>query len=484
MTVSVEQLSERHFAQRARIALQNQQLRQNLRGATNWLRSNRKAAFDDADALEALRDLGSGIRKRALSRLPELLETLEDNCTNNGIQVHWAEDAEQANQLIHTVLAAHDVKTVVKGKSMVTEEIELNQYLAARGIECIESDMGEYIIQIAEETPSHIIVPAVHKNKKEIAELFHEKIEGVEYTEDVDTLIGIGRRILRQKYVTADAGISGVNFAVAETGTLCLVENEGNGRMCTTVPDLHIAVTGIEKVVEKLSDVAPLLSLLTRSATGQVISTYFNMISSPRRDGEKDGPKEVHLVLVDNGRSSIYRNPIMQPTLNCIRCGACMNHCPVYALVGGHAYGSTYPGPIGQIVTPQLNGLEKSGDILNACSLNGACGEVCPVRIPIPNIIRALRHEAVSKEADSDASPAVRGRGSQRHRLEALIWKGWQWGHQYPSLYRWGSWCATRLRGLMPKRLGAWTRVRSKPELAGKTLHELVKKRQVRNAAS
>lgn len=325
-------------------------------------------------------------------------------------------------------------------------------------------------------------MPAVHKNKKEIAELFHEKIEGVEYTEDVDTLIGIGRRVLREKYVTADAGISGVNFAVAETGTLCLVENEGNGRMCTTVPDLHIAVTGIEKVVEKLTDVAPLLSLLTRSATGQAISTYFNMISSPRRAGEKDGPTEVHLVLVDNGRSAIYRNPTMQPTLNCIRCGACMNHCPVYALLGGHAYGSTYPGPIGQIVTPQLNGLEKSGELLNACSLNGACGEVCPVRIPIPKIIRELRHEAVSKEAASETSAAVRGRGSQRHRLEALIWKGWQLGHQYPLVYRWGTWCATRLRGLMPKRIGAWTRVRSKPVLAGKTLHELVKQRQVPNA--
>ncbi len=484
MSVSLEQLGEKHFAQRARLALQNQQLRQNLRGATDWLRTNRKEAFDDADALEALRDLGSGIRKRALSRLPELLETLEQNCSNNGIQVHWAEDAEQANQLIYEVLTEHNVKTVVKGKSMVTEEIELNHYLDARGIECIESDMGEYIIQLAEETPSHIIVPAVHKNKKEIAELFHEKIEGVEYTEDVDTLIGIGRRILREKYVTAGAGVSGVNFAVAETGTLCLVENEGNGRMCTTAPDLHIAVTGIEKVVEKLTDVAPLLSLLTRSATGQAISTYFNMISSPRRDGEKDGPKEVHLVLVDNGRSSIYRNPIMQPTLNCIRCGACMNHCPVYALIGGHAYGSTYPGPIGQIVTPQLNGLEKSGELLKACSLNGACGEVCPVRIPIPKIIRALRHEAVSKEADSDTSPAVRGRGSQRYWLEALIWKGWQVGHQYPFLYRLGSRVATRLRGLMPKHIGAWTSMRSAPRLADKTLHELVKNRQAQNGGS
>lgn len=477
MTVSVEQLSERHFSQRARIALQNQQLRENLRGATTWLRTNRKAAFDDADALAALRDLGSGIRKRALSQLPQLLETLETNCTSNGIHVHWAEDGEQANQLIHEVLAARDVKTVVKGKSMVTEEIELNHYLGERGIECIESDMGEYIIQIAKETPSHIIVPAVHKNKKEIATLFHDKIEGVEYTEDVDALIGTGRRILREKYLTADAGISGVNFAVAETGTLCLVENEGNGRMCTTVPDLHIAVTGIEKVVEKLSDVAPLLSLLTRSATGQAISTYFNMISSPRREGEKDGPREVHLVLVDNGRSSIYRNPVMQPTLNCIRCGACMNHCPVYALLGGHAYGSTYPGPIGQIVTPQLRGLEQSGELLNACSLNGACGEVCPVRIPIPKIIRALRHEAVSKEPESEAVGAVRGRGSQRHTLEALTWKVWRLGHQYPLLYRLGTRLATRARGLLPKRLGAWTRVRTMPRLADKTLHELAQHR-------
>lgn len=484
MTVSVEQLSERHFSQRARIALDNQQLRENLRGATDWLRTNRRASFGDDESIETLRDLGNSIRRRVLSRLPELLETLEANLTRNGIQVHWAEDGDQANAIVHGLLAARNAKTVVKGKSMVTEEIELNQYLEKRGIECIESDMGEYIIQLADETPSHIIVPAVHKNKQEIARLFHEKIEGVDYTEDVDQLIGIGRRELRKKLATADAGISGVNFAVAETGTLCLVENEGNGRMCTTVPDIHIAVTGIEKVAEKLTDVVPLLALLTRSATGQDITTYFNMISSPRKEGEKDGPSEVHLVLLDNGRSSIYRHPVMQPTLNCIRCGACMNHCPVYARIGGHAYGSTYPGPIGQIVTPQLRGLERGGELLNACSLNGACGEVCPVRIPIPNIIRALRHEAVSKKPATDAEPGVRGRGSQRHTMEALIWKGWQWGHQWPFLYRSGSWFATRLRGLMPKRMGAWTQVRSTPVLAGQTLHELVAKKRGQDAGS
>ena len=227
----------------------------------------------------------------------------------------------------------------------------------AAGIEAFETDMGEYIVELAGEKPSHIIMPAIHKTKQEIAKLFAEKIPGVDYTEDVDELIRIGRQVLRRKFAEADIGLSGVNFAVAETGTLCLVENEGNGRMCTTVPEVHIAVTGIEKVVEKLEHVPPLYSLLTRSATGQSITTYFNMISRPRQPGEKDGPDEVHLILLDNGRSQAYADEQLRATLQCIRCGACMNHCPVYARIGGHAYGTTYPGPIGAIVSPHMLGL-------------------------------------------------------------------------------------------------------------------------------
>ena len=239
---------------------------------------------------------------------------------------------------------------------MVSEEVGFNHAMEAAGIEAFESDMGEYIVQLAGETPSHIIMPAIHKTKQEIAALFAAKIPGADYTEDVDALIKIGRQVLRRKFAEADIGLSGVNFAVAETGTLCLVENEGNGRMCTTVPRVHIAVTGIEKVVEKLEHVPPLYSLLTRSATGQAVTTYFNLISRPRQPGEKDGPEEVHLILLDNGRTQAYADEQLRATLQCIRCGACMNHCPVYARIGGHAYGTTYPGPIGAIISPHMLG--------------------------------------------------------------------------------------------------------------------------------
>ena len=252
---------------------------------------------------------------------------------------------------------------------MVSEEVGFNHAMEAAGIEAFESDMGEYIVQLAGEAPSHIIMPAIHKTKQAIAELFAKEIPGVAYTEDVDALIRIGRKVLRRKFADADIGLSGVNFCVAETGTLCLVENEGNGRMCTTVPKVHIAITGIEKVVEKLEHVPPLYSLLARSATGQAVTTYFNLISGPRKPGEKDGPEEVHLILLDNGRTQAYADEELRETLKCIRCGACMNHCPVYARIGGHAYGTTYPGPIGAIISPHMLGLDATYPLAFASTL-------------------------------------------------------------------------------------------------------------------
>jgi len=479
-------MQQQHFKVRARMALENDALRNSFRGAADFLMAKRKAVFPDDSALQGLRNRGEAIRQYSLSKLPDLLEKLEQNLTRNGIQVHWAETADEACGIIHGILDSNSARTVVKGKSMVSEEIELNHYLQERGIECLESDMGEYLVQLAGETPSHIIMPAIHKNKVQVAELMHGRAQtstgdGVPYTEDVDELIGNARAILRDKFLNADAGISGVNMAVANTGTLCLVENEGNGRMTTTVPKLHIAVTGIEKVVEDFSHVPELLTLLTRSATGQKISTYFNMISGPRKPGEMDGPEQVHLVLVDNGRSRIFNHPILKPTLQCIRCGACMNHCPVYARVGGHAYGSTYPGPIGQVVTPQINGLEQHGDMLTACSLNGACGEACPVRIPLPELIRELRHEAnhpdFSQQPDDDTR-AVRQRGSKRSLPEALIWKGWAMFHKSPALYRVLTWIISRMRTLFAgysgrKLLSPWTDSRVAPVPAQNSLHRL-----------
>ena len=460
------------FKQRARHALGDGQLRSNFRTAMDSLMAKRASAFSDADERERLRALGNQIRARALSKLPELLERLEQNLTRNGVHVHWAETVDEANAIVLEIARAHEARQVIKGKSMVSEEMEMNHFLAERGIECLESDMGEYIVQLDNEKPSHIIMPAIHKNARQVASLFHDKL-GVEYTEDVDQLIQTGRRVLRQKFFEADIGVSGVNFAVAETGTLLLVENEGNGRMSTTVPAVHIAVTGIEKVVENLRDVVPLLSLLTRSALGQPITTYVNMISGPRKPGELDGPREVHLVLLDNGRSQAFADSELRQTLNCIRCGACMNHCPVYTRIGGHAYGEVYPGPIGKIITPHMVGLDKVPDHPSASSLCGACGEVCPVKIPIPSILRRLREENV--KAPNDPHQVMRGQGSKYSPRERLAWKAWRTLYTTPALYRLFSFFATRLGGLTPSKLGPWTEHHVAPIPAKRSLHELAK---------
>ncbi len=462
------------FRDRAKSVVENPFLRQSFRGAMDFLMSKRAAQFPDPVELESLRSLGEQIRQYNLSRLPELLVQLESNLTRNGVQVHWAETPEEANAIILGICQKVSAKLMVKGKSMVSEEIELNHAAEAAGVGALESDMGEYIVQLAHEKPSHIIMPAIHKTKEEIARLFAENVPGVEYTDNVDALIQIGRNVLRQKFLEADVGLSGVNFAVAETGTLCLVENEGNGRMCTTAPPIHIAITGIEKIVEKLEHVPPLYSLLTRSATGQNISTYFNMISGPRKPGEKDGPGEVHLVLLDNGRSQAYADEQLRKTLQCIRCGACMNHCPVYTRIGGHAYGTTYPGPIGKIVSPHMLGLEATADMPTASSLCGACGEVCPVKIPIPELLVRLRTESFSAPK---ANPAMRGQGAGHRPLISAIWRAWATVYGNPGVYRAVSWLTSRFHWLTPRRQGGWTRVRTPLQPAPKRLRDLIKEK-------
>ncbi|MBR9987188.1 MAG: iron-sulfur cluster-binding protein [Desulfosarcina sp.] len=451
-------------------ALEDDQLRKNLRKAMDILVDKRRTVFPDSTYLEQLRSAGNAVKRRALKQLPQLLEQLEANCTKNGIQVHWAEDTNEANRIVLDIMQRHDAPAIVKGKSMVSEEMHLNHFLDEQGIEAIETDLGEFIIQLNHETPSHIIVPAIHKNKEEVAAIFHEKIPDTPYTENVEELTAIARRVLRKRFAAAKVGLSGVNFAIAETGTLLLVENEGNGRMCTTVPEVHVAVMGLEKVIEKLADVPPLLRLLTGSATGQTITTYVNMITSPRRPGEKDGPKEVHLVILDNGRSRMLADPELRQTLLCIRCGTCLNHCPVYVRIGGHAYGHVYPGPIGKILTPQMEGLDQAGVLATASSLCGACGEVCPVKIPIPDLIRRLRNESY----DQDGSAVVEGGGYKKNLAETLVWKGWELANRSPLLNEMG----TRLAGKVGKRmprvgpLKKWTRVRTSPRVAIASLHE------------
>lgn len=464
------------FSSRAHDALNNPQLRANFRRAMDGLMTKRAAQFEDKDNWTALRARGAAIKARALARLPDLLEEFEQKASANGILVHWAETTEDANRIVLEILTAHGARKVIKGKSMVSEEMHLNAHLEAHGIKPVESDLGEYIIQLAGEAPSHIVMPCIHKNKGEIAQLFTDNIENQPYTEDVDALTAAARQVLRREFASADAGLSGANFLVAETGSLVLIENEGNGRLSTTLPPLHIAVAGIEKLVEKLDDVAPLLALLPRSATGQAITTYVNMISSPRKNGEKDGPRQVHLVLLDNGRSRVYADEQLRDTLRCIRCGACMNHCPVYSRVGGHTYGSVYPGPIGKILTPQLAGLDCAGDLPHASTLCNACVEICPVQIPIADILVRLRTEA----AEPSASPAVKGAGSGHSAVESAVWKGWQAMYANPAAYKLGTKALSVVGNLIPAAaplLKQWTSVRSKPKFAGKTLHQLAREK-------
>ncbi len=456
--------------------LKDRYLRANFRWVIDDLVERRRKAFPDQDELEFLRDLGHSIRLRALNKLPELLLELESNCKKNGIQVHWAETVEQANEIVLNVMKDHKATQMIKGKSMVSEEMHLNHFLEKHGIQSLESDLGEYIIQLAEEKPYHIIAPAIHKDRIQIAKLFEKKIADCKYTDQAEELTIIARNKLRQKFYEAEVGLSGVNFAVAETGSLCLVENEGNGRLCTTLPPVHIAVMGLEKVVEKFQDVPPLLSLLTRSATGQAITAYFNIITSVRKANEKDGPKEVHLIILDNGRSRLLTDPELRETLLCIRCGSCLNHCPVYIAIGGHGYGSVYPGPIGKIFTAQIEGIKEAGELPVASSLCGACTEVCPVKIPITEILLRLRNESIQKKHPS----TVLGHGSRRNFLESIAVKIWKWINCSPRVHRLLSNLAAKFltnvslaHGPMKK----WAHFRVPPKLAPKTFQEIVKEK-------
>lgn len=360
------------------------------------LRLNALASLPHADSV---RDRARAIRAHTLSRLDIYLAQFADSVEAAGGRVHWAADAHAANRIVAEIAKAARARTVVKGKSMVSEETHLNPALEAEGITVVESDLGEYIIQLAGETPSHIIAPAVHKTKEQVGQLFHEKL-GIPLTHDPALLTAAARAKLREVFLTADMGISGVNFGVAETGTICIVTNEGNGRLTTSTPRVHVAMMGIERLVPTLDDLSAMLQVLARSATGQKLSVYTSLITGPRRrrpskqseggPGEPDGPDELHVVLVDNGRSRVLGTRLAE-ILYCIRCGACLNICPVYQQIGGHAYGSVYPGPVGAVLTPALEGVEPWPELPQASTLCGACRDVCPVRIDIPRMLLELR---------------------------------------------------------------------------------------------
>ncbi len=457
--------------------VRNTTLRGNLKRVTRTIRERRDAAFAAIEDGEGLRRIGNAIKQESLARLPELLEQLESNLTRKGILVHWAETTDEANRIVLEICRRRGVTQVIKGKSMVSEEMELNRFLAEQGVEAVEADLGEFIVQLAGQSPSHIVGPAIHMNKEQIAALFEEKLDEP-YTVDIEEMTAMARRVLREKFQSAGMGISGVNFAIADTGTIALVENEGNGRMVTTVPPVHVALMGIEKVIARVADIPPMIRLLCRSATGQPISTYFNWISYPRRPGEKDGPEEVHVVILDNGRSSIYADGELRETLDCIRCGACLNICPVYERVGGHAYSAVYMGPIGKILTPQMVGLEDAGHLAGASTLCGACYEVCPVKIPIPNLLLRLRQEA--SQPTAAGKEVLKGAGAKGRGKEAMVWKGWRVIHDRPAAYRALTRLAGLAGGLLPKNVGPlkeWNRYRKPPKPARRTLHQLLKNR-------
>ena len=384
------------FPAAAHETLQDAQLRRNLGKATSTIRAKRLGAIGELDDWEALRAAGSAIKARTMATLPEQLERLEASVTRAGGVVHWARDGAEANAIVAGIAKSHGAREVIKVKSIATDEIELNTALEAEGIDAIETDLAELIIQLAGERSSHILVPAIHKNRAEIRRLFERTIaQGQDLGWEAKGIAEAARRHLREKFLSVPVAISGANFGIAETGTVAVVESEGNGRMCTTLPDVLVTVMGIEKLLPEWRDLEVFLQLLPRSSTAERMNPYTSLWTGVRED---DGPKEFHLVLLDNGRTQTLADEVGRQALHCIRCSACLNVCPVYSRTGGEAYESVYPGPIGAILTPQLRGLGQAPTLPWASSLCGACYEACPVKIDIPSVLIHLRGRVVREE--------------------------------------------------------------------------------------
>jgi L-lactate dehydrogenase complex protein LldF len=387
------------FQQAAPAALGNAQLRRNMGKATQTIRAKRAAVVGELDDWEALREAGRAIKERTLRHLDTYLLQLEASVQAAGGHVHWARDAAEANAIITGIVSGHGAREVIKVKSLTTDEIRLNRALEAAGITATETDLAELIIQLAHEHSSHILVPAIHKNRAEIRQLFMRELGVEELSDEPKALAAVARDHLRKKFLSVPVAISGVNFAAADTGSICVVESEGNGRMCLTLPQVLISVMGIEKVIPAWQDMEVFLQLLPRSSTGERMNPYTSIW---RGVTPGDGPQEFHLVLLDNGRSDVLADQIGRQTLNCIRCSACLNICPVYERTGGHAYGSVYPGPIGAILTPQLVGVEHAASLPYASTLCGACYDVCPVKINIPEVLIHMRGEVVRHKQDAE----------------------------------------------------------------------------------
>jgi L-lactate dehydrogenase complex protein LldF len=458
-------------------AIKNPQLQHALDNVLGHFTEARSVAIQDfPDGVwDQLRDQASAIKTHAIENLDYYLDIVDRNVRRNGGHVHFAKDAKEANEIVMEIAEQSGARTVIKGKSMVSEEMGLNELMESRGMEPVETDLGEYIIQLSHETPFHIIAPAMHKTRQQVSDLFHQWLKTAP-TDDIQELCTIARKALREKFASADMGITGANFVVAETGTVVLVTNEGNGRMTSSMPRVHVALAGMEKILPAIEDVALFLRLLPRSATGQKITSYNTFVSGPRGVGDEDGPEEFHLVLVDNGRLNLLRDERMREALKCIRCGACLNACPVYREVGGHAYGWVYSGPIGAIVTPMMTDMKEAKHLPYASTLCGACKDVCPVRINIPALLLHLRgREAEGDPATERSSTWVERFYMRRWRNMVSTRKAMERSSRLARLLQRPIKRKNKIRRLPIPLLSGWTKHRDFPALADKSFTEIWK---------
>jgi L-lactate dehydrogenase complex protein LldF len=417
-------------------ALKDDRLRQAVDNATQTALQKRTDKVSQMPYWEELRHQAHAVKRQVMEHLDEHLVTFEEQCEKNGIRVHWAADSEEARQIVLQIAEENHVRAVVKSKSLTTEEIHLNKFLIERGIETLETDLGEYIVQLLDQIPSHLTAPALHLTRKDVGKIFHEKL-GVPYTEEPTELLAIARAKLRQKYLAADMGISGVNFAVADAGCFVVVENEANARLSISLPKIHVAVMGIEKLIPSFAELPVFLKLLAPSATGQKQTVYVNIVGGPLRSINGEGPEQVHVILLDNGRSKILADPQLRETLFCIRCGACLNVCPIYQQVGGHAYGWVYMGPIGATLIPQFLGTREGRYAPFVSSLCGACFQICPLRINIPHHLVRLRNDVVEAGYSLLA--------------EKIVIKLWAVLAKHAALYRTATWFPGKIQQILRK---------------------------------
>ncbi len=461
------------FKQNVSKALEDPMLKVAIRRTTDNAETKRALAVNAFPDFAALRDQGARIKDHSIQHLAHYLTEFEKNAQANGAMVHWARDAQEASQIVLDICQQKKAKSVTRSKSMLGEEIGLPDVLDNSGIQRIETDLAEHIIQLACETPSHIIWPALHKTREDVIELFKKHHEKKAQSDEIEDLVKSARVELRQKFLNADVGITGTNFLLADSGATCTVTNEGNAELTATPPKTQIVTAGIEKIVPSMAHAVPLLRLLVRSATGADITQYTTFHNGPKRQNDADGPDEYHIVLVDNGRTKMLLEEDMAEMLRCIRCGACMNHCVVYKHIGGHAYGGTYPGPMGSVLTPVLDGLDRSKNLAHSCTLNGKCQEVCPVNIPLPTMLRTWRAKSWQRGHEAIAS---------RFGINSFIRLA-----TLPSVYHFSTAIAVKCMRMLSKDgwirrmplADAWTKNRDMPAPAPTTFMQQYKKRRI-----